>query len=178
ADEDGVRRVQRERLQRAEVELPPAGDSDLLRRADEPEQREDLQAAARVQLSRALERRPVDGVQEVYGNRVRVDLAQREGDVDDLLVALPHSRDEAGTRRDAGALHGLERGDTVVVRVRRRDVLVVIAARVEVVVVAIDAGLSERDRVLVGKQPEARAHLERQLLLDLADSGRDLAELA
>ena len=165
-------------MQRAEIELATAGDSNLLRRTDEPKQREDLQTAARVQLAHPFERRAVDRVQEVDRNRVGVDVAQREGDVDELLVPLPHARDESRARRDAGALHGLERGDAVVVGVRRRDVPVVVAAGVEVVVVPVDAGFPQRERVLVRQQTEARTHLQRELVLDLTDRGRHLSELA
>src|SRR5439155_10940264 len=71
-----------------------------------------------------------------------------------------------------------DRADAIVVAVRRRDVAVVVAARVEVVVVPIDSRVPQRERVVVGEQAEAGADLERQLLLDLTDRGRDLPQLA
>src|SRR6266849_9842599 len=63
ADEDRVRRVHRERLQRAQVDLAAAGDADLLRWAGQAHERQDLQAASRVELVPPLERRAWDRVQ-------------------------------------------------------------------------------------------------------------------
>ena len=118
--------------------------------------------------SNALQRRPVDRVQEVDGNRVGVELAQGERDVDELLVRLAHAGDHAGARRDPRALDRLEGRHAVLVGVCRRDPAVVVGARVEVVVVAVDSGLSEGRCLLVGQEPEAGADLHRQLGLDPA----------
>ena len=85
---------------------------------------------------------------------------------------LAHAGDHAGAGRDPRALDRLEGTDAVLVRVCRRDPAVVVGARVEVVVVAVDAGLTEGDRLLVGQQPEAGAHLHRQLGLDPAHGCR------
>src|SRR2546427_12787999 len=52
-----------------------------------------------------------------------------------------------------------------------------VAARVEVVVVAVDARLLERARLVVGQQPQTRANLQRQLLLDLTNRRGHLPEL-
>src|SRR5215217_2756488 len=50
ADEDRVRRKERQRLQRTEVQLPPTCDADLLRRTDKAKQSEDFEAAAGVEI--------------------------------------------------------------------------------------------------------------------------------
>ena len=69
-------------------------------------------------------------------------------------------------------LTALDRLDAVLVGVCRRDPAVVVGARVEVVVVAVDAGLRSCERLLVGQQPEAGADLHRQLGLDRAHGRR------
>jgi hypothetical protein len=50
ADEDGIRRVESHRLERMQVHLAAAGDADLLRRQQEPVEREHPQAAPGVRL--------------------------------------------------------------------------------------------------------------------------------
>src|SRR5262245_14530374 len=177
ADEDRVGGLERERLQRAQLLLAASGDADLLSGAHETKEREDLEAAARVELVPTLERRARDRVQEIDRDGVDVEVAEGVGDVDDLLVRLAHAGDETRTGGDARRSDGLERRQAIVVGVGRRDPRVVARGGVEVVVVPLDPGLEEIARLCGGEKPEARADLHRQLLLDPAYGSRHLPEL-
>jgi len=58
AEEQRVGQVQRQRLQRAQMQLPTARDPDLRRRARKPRQRQNPQATLRVKATASAGRRP------------------------------------------------------------------------------------------------------------------------
>ena len=87
AEEDRVGQVQGERLQGAQMDLAAARDADLGVRADEADHRQDAQTALRGEVPLLGERGALEGDQEVHRNGVRIELAQREDDVDQVLVA-------------------------------------------------------------------------------------------
>ena len=94
AEEERVRDVERQPLQRAQVHLAAARDADLLVGTDESGHREDAQAASGGELPRALVRGAVEGHEEVDGDRVGAEVAQREESLDELLVTLAETGDE------------------------------------------------------------------------------------
>ena len=104
AEEDRVDDVQRERLQAAQVDFPAAGQPDLGVRAGEPDHGQDAQAALRGQGPLAAQRGALERDQEVDRHRVGVQFAQREHDVDELVVGLAHPGDQARARGQARCL--------------------------------------------------------------------------
>jgi hypothetical protein len=105
-------------------------------------------------------------MEEIDRDRVHVELVQRNGDVDELLVRLAHAGDEPRTRRDPRPLDGLQRRYPITVCVRCRDRTVMGGARVQIVVVTVYPSVSELLRLLLGEEPEAGAELHRHLSLD------------
>ncbi len=174
AEEDGVGQVQGERLHRAQVDLAPARDAHLDVRADEARHRQDAQAPLRGEVPLLGQRRALHRDQEVDRHRVRVQLTQREDHVDQVLVALAHSRDQTGAGGQPGRVRLVHRVHPVGVRVRGRDVPVRRLGRVEVVVVGVGARLAQPLRLAVGQQAQAGADLDGLvLLLDGLDGVRD-----
>ena len=72
-EEDRIGKVKSERLQRAEVNLPAAGDPDFGVGEEEPEEGEDAQTPLRCELPFVSQGGSIEGDQEVDGNRVGVD---------------------------------------------------------------------------------------------------------
>ncbi len=174
AEEDRVGQVQRERLHRAQMDLAPARDAHLDVRADEPRHRQDAQAPLRGEVPLVGQRRALHRDQEVDRHGVRIQLAQREDHVDQVLVALAHARDETRTGGQTGRVGLVHRVHPVGVRVRGGDVAVRRLGGVEVVVVRVGAGLPQPLRLAVGEQTQAGAHLDGLvLLLDGPDGVRD-----
>jgi len=87
--------VQRKGLQAAQVDFPAAGQPDLGVRASEPDHSQDAQAALRGQGPLAAQRGASNGIRKFDRHRVGVQFAQREHDVDELLVGLAHPGDQA-----------------------------------------------------------------------------------
>ncbi len=179
AEEDRVGQVQRERLHRAEVDLTAARDADLDVGADEADHRQDPQTALRGEVPLLGQRGALDRDQEVDGHRVRVQVAQRVDDVDQVLVGLAHARDQAGTGGQTGRVRLVHGVDAVGVGVRARDLAVGGLGGVEVVVVRVGAGLAQPFRLAVGQQSETGAHLDALVLvLDRLDGARDPVHVA
>ena len=160
AHEDRVGGLQREALDRTEVDLAPTGDPDLGGREQEAIEGQDPEAALRGQLPRARQRRPVDGDEEVDRDRVDVERSQCEPDIDDVVVGLTHPEQCPGARRQSGVLGRLDGRDAVVEAMGRTDVAVVTLGRVQVVVVGVDPGRGEAIGLSVGEKSETGAHLE------------------
>jgi hypothetical protein len=174
AEEDRVGEVQGEGLHRAQVDLTAARDTDLDVRADEADHREDAQTALRGEVPLGGERGALHRDQEVHRHRVRVQLAEGEDDVDQVLVRLAHAGDQAGAGGQTGRVRLLHGVDAVGVRVGGRDVPVRPLGRVEVVVVGVRAGLAQSLGLAVGEQTETGAHLDALVaVLDRLDGVRD-----
>ncbi len=86
AQKDRVGQVERQRLERSQMDLTTAGDPNLDVGKDESKQRQHAQAALRGELPFAPEGCALEGNQEVDWDRVRIHFAQVEGQVDDLFV--------------------------------------------------------------------------------------------
>ena|SRR5437660_8267236 len=67
-NEDRVRRVQGQRLQRTQIDFATCGDANLLVRIEETHQAEDAQAIVWFEVSHALQWRAGDGKQEIHWN--------------------------------------------------------------------------------------------------------------
>ncbi len=161
------------------MDLTAAGDPHLDVRADEPHHRQDPQAPLRRQVPLSGERCALHRDQEVDRHRVRVQFAQREDHVDQVLVGLAHAGDQPGAGRETGRVRLAHRVHPVGVRVRGRDVPVRRLRRVEVVVVGVGARLAQPFGLSVGQQPETGAHLHALvLLLDRLDGVGDPVHVA
>lgn len=178
ADEQRVGHVQAHRLQRAEVDLAAAGDAEFHRRVREPQQAEHLQAVTRVEFADSLKLRPFDRVQEVDRDRLDFHAAHFQRDVDQVGVLLAHAGDQAAAELHARLAHGPQRGQPVVERMRRANLLVEPAARVEIVVDAIDAGRFQRHRLLWREQTQATADVQTVLVFDFLDDVGNVFDLA
>ncbi len=171
--------MQAERLHRAQVHLTAAGDPDLDVGADEPHHRQDAQAALRAEVPLLGERGALERDQEVDRHRVRVQLAQREDHVDQVLVALAHAGDQAGAGGEAGAVRLVDGVHPVGVRVGGGDAAVGALGGVQVVVVRVGAGRLEPLRLVVGEQAQAGADLDGLVgVLDRGDGVRDPVDVA
>ena len=161
------------------MHLAAAGDAQLLARARQADHGQDPEALERRELLVALQRGAVEGHEEVDGDGVGVQVAEREDGLDELLVRLPHARDQAaagGQAGGAGALHGVH---ALLVGVGGADGLVVGLGRVEVVVVGVDAGVLELLGLAVLEEAEARAHLDVRVLgLEVADHAGHAVDVA
>nr|MCF0097820.1 hypothetical protein [Streptomyces sp. MH191] len=162
--------MQCERLQGAQVHLAAARDPHLDVRAHEPHHRQDAQAALRGEVPLRGQRGALDRDEEVDRHRVRVQRAQREHDVGQVLVALAHSGDQPRAGRQPCGVRLAHGVDPVGVGVRGGDVPVRGLGGVEVVVVRVGAGRAQPLRLALGEQPEAGAHLD--VLVPFLD-GRD-----
>ncbi len=152
--------MQAERLHRAQVHLAAARDPDLDVRADEADHRQDAQAALRGEVPLLGERGALERDQEVDRHRVRAELAQRVDDVDQVLVALAHARDQAGAGGEARAVRLLHGVHPVRVGVGGGDVAVRGLGGVQVVVVRVGAGRLQALGLVVGEQAEAGTDLD------------------
>ena len=159
--EDRVRRVQRHRLQRAQRDLAAAGDAQVGARVHEAEHAQRAQRVARLDERIARERRARPRVEEVDRHRVDVELAQREREVEQVVLALAEPDDAAAAGVHAGALRDAARSRRDRASVCVETILLVVAlAGLEVVVEAIDAGRREPLRLGLGEEAERRAQLD------------------
>src|SRR2546425_8946752 len=101
--------------------LPISGGADLALGVREPEEAERLQRSCRRDRRAVFERRTRNRQQEVDRQRVDAELAQRERELDDVVVGLAHAQDAAAARRETGALYGAHGRDAIGVGVRRAD---------------------------------------------------------
>jgi hypothetical protein len=88
--------------------------------------------------------RPVLGDQEVDRDRGRVDLGELEGHLHPLLLALAEVEDAADAGLQPGLLDRLDRPQPALVADRGRDLRVVGAGGLDVVVDPLDPGLLQR----------------------------------
>src|SRR5439155_18207978 len=107
-DEYRVRRVERQRLERAQVRLAPGRDADLLARVQEAHQAKDAQAVVGCQVVEAGQGRSFDRQEEIHRDRLRVQRAQRQRHIDDVFSLLALAEDRAAAKLEAGAAGGLE----------------------------------------------------------------------
>ncbi len=156
------------------MHLAAPGEPHLHVRADEPHHGEDAQRPLRGQVPLAGQRRPLEGDQEVHRHRVRVQFAQREDHVDQVLVALAHPRDQPRTGRKTRALRPLDGVHPVRVGVGGGDLPVGRLGGVQVVVVRVGARRAQPLRLTLRQQPEAGADLDVLVVrLDRLDGLRD-----
>ena len=137
-DEDGVGRVQAERLERAQVHLAAGGKPDLPVGVHEPEHRRGraAPAAGRAARPRAPQAAcPSIGRRKLTGIDSAPSVPELVGDVDELRVGLAHADDHARAGGDSGGVDGLHGRDPVLVGVGRADRLVVALGGVQIVVV-------------------------------------------
>ena len=165
ADENRVGHVESERLQGAKVIFAATGNTDFLARVHEPEQAEDSETFLWCKVFDAPQGSSRNRDQEVQRNRVHVHLAQRESKVHNLRVALAHAENAAGTRRNSGALDGLDGSHAVGIGVRGTDFAVMILRGIQVVVDALDAGVLEPLGFRVVEQAKAAANAQGILFL-------------
>ena len=155
------------------MQLAAAGDADFGFGVREPREGQNLEAAAGVEAGVAGERRAIDWVQEVDGDRLDGERTQLEEHVDDVAVDFAHADDAAGAELHAGVADGAEGAEAVVVGVGGANLAVMFAARVEVVVDLVDAAGFEAHRLLGREEAEAGADVEAIFLLDLGDDSLD-----
>ena len=177
-EEDRVRGVQRLGLQPPQIELASPRHADLAGGICQPEQAEHLEAVPRIHPPTPLERGPVDGMQEVDRNRLGGQGPQLERHRHHVVVpfAQPHNPPRADFH--PGLAHHLQRLQPVVERVGAADLVVMLAAGVEVVVHPVDSGVGELPGLVGAEQPEAAADIQGEFRLDLADHPREVLHLA
>ena len=94
---------------------------------------------------------------------------------DAIGVLLAEAQDAAGAHADAGVADVAEGGQALVVRARRDDRRIELAARVDVVVVGRQARGLELARLLAVDHAECHAHLHAHVA-HAGDHGRDVAQ--
>ncbi|SII71388.1 Uncharacterised protein [Mycobacteroides abscessus subsp. abscessus] len=178
AEEEGVRDVEGERLEGAQVHLPTAGDAQLAVGAHQSHGAEDAEAVLRGELVGAGQRRAFEGDEEVDGDRIGVEVAQGEDRLDDLLIRLPHPDDESRARGESGRARLLHGVDAVGEGVGRADLRVVRLGGVEVVVVGVDPGGAQALGLTVLEEAEARTDLDVGVVrLDVLGHRRDTVDV-
>jgi|HubBroStandDraft_1064217.scaffolds.fasta_scaffold13907_3 hypothetical protein len=94
--------------------------------------------------------------------RLRLEAGQRAQHLAAVVHALPHANDPTGADRDAGRAYILERTKPIVVGSRRDDRTIVLSARIQVVVVSVEAGLLQAARLGFGEHAQSHTRLEPQ----------------
>ena len=79
-------------------------------------------------------------MERVDGNRVGVDLPERQGQVDQVLVAFSHADDASGTDFKAGSPRMMDCGQAVLKGVRAADRGVIGLAGVEIMIDPVHTG--------------------------------------
>ena len=177
--EDGIAHLQHQRLQGANVVFPSGRRAELTVGVDQAHHRQDAQAPLRGELPVGMQRRALEGKQEVHRHRLGAELPQCEGHLHEFLVGLPHPRNEAGAGADAGPLGGLHRVDPIGIAVGGADVGIVLLGGVEVVVVAIRPGRSQLLGLVVIEEAQAGADVQPRMFgVDAGDNARHLGHLA
>ena len=85
-DEYGVRRIQRQRLQAAQIVFATAGDADFRTGMKETKETEDFQATLRCQVIALLQGRAGHRVQRIHGNGIRPNVSQSHREVDKVII--------------------------------------------------------------------------------------------
>jgi hypothetical protein len=124
ADENRICGVQSERLHRPQMHLATAGDANFLTRQDESVETQHAEAAAGIEGAARIERRPGNWNQKIHRYAPDAELAQREREVDHVVVALAHTDDATGAGLHSGARDVRDSFNAVVVGVRRHDLVV------------------------------------------------------
>src|SRR5699024_9890498 len=170
--------MQRHRLQRAQVHLATAGDSQFPVRAQEANGAQNAQAMLWGQRVGALQRGAVEGDEEVDRDRIGFDGFERFNRFDDLVVRLAQTDDESRTRRESRTASPADGIDTIGERVGRADVGVMGFRSVEIVIVGVDACLLETLRLSVLEESEAYADFDAGSGgLDVLDHARDALDI-
>mmetsp|Transcript_30951 Transcript_30951/g.77891 ORF Transcript_30951/g.77891 Transcript_30951/m.77891 type:complete len:458 (-) Transcript_30951:87-1460(-) len=181
AREDGVgARQEAQALLRVRERVPPGRQPDHARRHDDPRRGHaphELQRGGGLEALRG-HRRPLHRDQDVDGDALGVggEGGERVEHAHAVLGRLPHADDAAAAHADAGVPHLLEGVEAVVVVPAGGDLWVVLGGRVDVVVVAAQAGDLELLRLLLGEHPQGRAHLHAEAA-DLGHHVQDALEL-
>ena len=129
--------------------------------------------------ARAGQRRAFDLHQHVDRHRFRMlrQARQRRDQPGAVVVALAHADDAAAADVDAGAAHGAERIEPVLIDARGDDLAVEFRRGVEIVVVVVEAGRLEPLRLRLGQHAERGAAFEPERA-HAFDHGADLLEVA
>ena len=98
--------------------------------------------------------------EEVHGDRIGVESAQRVDRFDDLLIRFAHAHDQARTWRQAPGLRLLHGVRALFERVGGADFFVVRFGGVEVVVVRVNTVFLESFGLVVLEESQARAHFQ------------------
>ena len=135
---------------------------------DEAEDRDPLDDVPGVHQLAVAELRPGARVEQVDRDRRRVDLGELERHLDALARRLAEVEDPADAALEARVLDRVDRADPALVADRRRDLVVVAARGLDVVVDALDARVGQLLGAGGGDVADRDAALEVRLLGDEA----------
>jgi hypothetical protein len=158
------------------MNLSSSSDADLLGRQDKAEQAKDSQALGRREIVQTGERGPYYRYEKVYRHTLDLQLTQRDGKIDDVLVRLPHSDDSAGTGRQPCLMNVSDRRFAIGERVGTANLRMKILRRVEIMIHGVRASLFEPLRLLGIQKSEAGTDAEVVLTLHLPDCFEDATE--
>lgn len=116
-------------------------------------------------------------VKRVDGNRVRFDLTEGQGEIDQVFIALSHSNDTTGTDFESGRPSVPDGGQPVLKGVCRADLGVIGFARVQVVIDSVHPGGFQVFRLAFIEEPQRATNLNRNFLLDGANGGGDIGNV-
>ena len=138
-----------------------------------PKHAQRSQAVARVQILFAFQRGTVDRMQKVerYGFDCQITEFERHGH--DVFVFFTHPDDTTAAEFHASFANILERFDTIVEGMRRANLRIILAARVQIMIHLVHASCLKSFGLVLVEQSKTSADVEPVLFLDLRNNGLD-----
>src|SRR5688572_24285058 len=94
---DRIRRIEGQGLQAAQVMFSTAGNANFCAGMKEAEETQYFETACRSEMVAMLQRSPFHGMQGIQRNGIRFHIAQRQSEIDEIVILLSHPHNSART---------------------------------------------------------------------------------